>query len=107
MLDGDIIVPADGEAITMRRRIARDGLVVVTLARSGAVGVHGVGLPLDEDYEAFVAEAQADALRAIRDLKGPAGREQGAITEAARLAVRRAATRWSGKRPQIRVLTVG
>ena len=107
VLDGDIIVPADGEAITMRRRIARDGLVVVTLARSGAVGVHGVGLPLDEDYEAFVAEAQADALRAIRDLKGPAGREQGAITEAARLAVRRAATRWSGKRPQIRVLAVG
>ncbi|MCX7675878.1 MAG: ribonuclease J, partial [Alteraurantiacibacter sp.] len=29
VLDGDIIVPADGEAITMRRRMARDGLVLV------------------------------------------------------------------------------
>ena len=26
VLDGDIIIPSDGEAITMRRRLARDGL---------------------------------------------------------------------------------
>lgn len=107
VLDGDLIVPADGDAITMRRRLGRDGLVVVTLGPAGRIGVHGVGLPLDEDYDAFVSEAQADAHKAIADLKGGARKDAASINEAARLAVRRAATRWSGKRPQIRVLSVG
>ena len=31
VLDGDIIVPADGEAIAMRRRIMREGVVIVTV----------------------------------------------------------------------------
>src|SRR3546814_10366173 len=33
LLDGDIIAPADGDAITMRRRIARDGAMIVVLGR--------------------------------------------------------------------------
>jgi ribonuclease J len=102
VLDGDIIVPADGEAIVMRRRLARDGLVVVVLDGKGAAQVHGIGLPLDEDYDAFVAEAQADVAEALRKLKGK--RDSAAVTEAARLAARRAAQRWSGKKPQTKVI---
>jgi ribonuclease J len=70
VLDGDIIVPADGEAIAMRRRLAREGIVIVVLNDGGTAHVHGYGLPLDEDYDAFVAEAEADVVKAVGRLKG-------------------------------------
>ncbi|MFC3096415.1 ribonuclease J [Alteraurantiacibacter palmitatis] len=104
VLDGDIIVPADGEAITMRRRMARDGVVLVVLEKGGAVQVEGIGLPLDEDYPAFVEEAVEDVKRALTALRGAAARDRAAVSEAARLAARRAAQRWSGKKPQVRVI---
>ena len=104
VLDGDIIVPADGESITTRRRLARDGLVIVVLDGRGGVQVQGVGLPLDEDYADFVAEAERDVAKAVQKLKGGARGERGAVTEAARLAARRAAQRWSGKKPQTQVI---
>ncbi len=102
VLDGDIIVPADGEAIVMRRRLARDGLLVVALDGKGGAQVHGIGLPLDEDYDEFVAEAEADVAEALRKLKGKPDGD--AMAEAARLAARRAAQRWSGKKPQTKVI---
>ena len=104
VLDGDIIVPANGEAITMRRRLARDGLVIVALDDRGGAQVHGIGLPLDEDYPAFVAEAEGDVLEALRRLKGRDRNDREAISEAAHLAARRAAQRWSGKKPQTKVI---
>ncbi|MCB2089180.1 MAG: ribonuclease J [Sphingomonadaceae bacterium] len=104
VLDGDIIVPSDGDAVTMRRRIARDGIVIVALDHKLQPMVEGVGLPLDEDYPAFVAEATQDIVTAIQRLKGPARKDPADIHEAARLAARRAAQRWCGKRPQVRVL---
>ncbi|MEZ5682362.1 MAG: ribonuclease J [Erythrobacter sp.] len=104
VLDGDIIVPADGEAIAMRRRIMREGVVIVALDGNLNPRIDSLGLPLDEDYPEFVAEAQADIIEAIRKLKGKGGKEPAAIHEAARLAARRAAQRWSGKRPQVRVI---
>jgi len=104
VLDGDIIVPADGEAITMRRRLARDGLLVVVLDGRGGAQVHGIGLPLDEDYPAFIAEAERDVAEALRKLKGRGRPDADAESEAARLAARRAAQRWSGKKPQTRVI---
>ena len=107
VLDGDIIVPADGDAITMRRRLSRDGLVILVLGRDGTAHVEGMGLPLDEDYEAFIAEAKQDIADALTKLKGEARRNDAEIVEAARLAARRAATRWSGKRPQVRVILPG
>ncbi|MGX7952614.1 ribonuclease J [Tsuneonella sp. HG249] len=107
ILDGDIIAPADGDAMVMRRRIAREGLVVVAIGPKGGVHVEGVGLPLDEDYAAFVSETEADVAQALNNLKGPAARSREDKVEAARLAARRAATRWSGKRPQVRVIVPG
>jgi len=104
VLDGDIIVPADGEAITMRRRIAGEGIIVVVLTKGQLPLIEAVGLPLDEDMSEFIAEAQSDIMVAIAQLKGPKARDPDAVHEAARLATRRAAQRWSGKRPQVRVL---
>lgn len=104
VLDGDIIAPANGEAITMRRRIAQDGFMVVVLVKGQQPMIEAVGLPLDEDMPEFIAETQSDILVAIAQLKGQAARDPAAVHEAARLAARRAAQRWSGKRPQVRVL---
>lgn len=104
VLDGDIIVPADGDAIVMRRRIMHEGVVFVALDRNLDPQIDSLGLPLDEDYADFLAEAKEDAVRAIARLKGADRRSRSAIHEAARLATRRAAQRWSGKRPQVRVL---
>lgn len=107
VLDGDIIAPADGDAITMRRRIAGEGVLVVVLARGARPMIEAVGLPLDEDLPAFLEEAAEDVLKAIGRLKGRDAKDVDAIREAARLAARRAAQRWSGKRPQVRVIMPG
>jgi ribonuclease J len=107
VLDGDIIAPADGEAIAMRRRIAGDGVLVVVLARGAKPMIEAVGLPLEEDLPAFLEEAAGDVLTAINRLKGKDARDIAAIREAARLAARRAAQRWSGKKPQVRVVMPG
>lgn len=104
LLDGDIIAPADGQGIVMRRRLAFNGLVVVALDGRGQIEVAGMGLPLEEDYAEFCAEAVADVKKAVGTLKGGARKDRDAVIEAARLAARRAATRWSGKKPQVQVM---
>jgi len=107
VLDGDIIAPANGEAMTMRRRIAQDGVLVVVLARGAAPVVEAIGLPLEEDLPAFLTEAAGDVLAAISRLKGKDARDPAVVREVARLAARRAAQRWSGKKPQVRVVMPG
>ena len=104
VLDGDIIVPADGDAITMRRRMARDGLLVVLVDPDGRIEIEGIGLPLDEDYDGFVDEALADVAKALGNLKGTPSKDRETIIETARVAARRAAQRWCGKKPQTRVI---
>ena len=110
VLDGDIISPADGEAMAARRRLGAHALVVVALAVSAngkvvsAVEVAALGLPLDEDMDTFVAETQADVERGVHALKGAKGRDREAVREAVRLAARRAAQRWSGKKPVVQVM---
>ncbi len=104
VLDGDIIVPADGEAVTMRRRIARDGMLIVALSPSGTAKIEGYGIPLDEDYDEFIEEAESDVADAIGKLRGGQRKDREIVMEAARLAARRAASRWCGKKPQTRVI---
>lgn len=107
VLDGDIIVPADGEAIGMRRRMAREGVIVVAVDANLKPHLELLGMPLDEDEADFVAEASADIVKALRGLKGAARKDRQSLSEAVRLATRRAATRWSGKRPQVKVILMG
>jgi len=104
VLDGDLIIPADGEAIAMRRRIMREGVLIVALDGDLNPRIDSLGLPLDEDYDDFVAEATRDITAAIGKLRGGDRRDEASVHEAARLAARRAAQRWSGKRPQVRVI---
>ncbi|MFC0589234.1 ribonuclease J [Novosphingobium aquiterrae] len=104
VLDGDIITPANGEAQVMRRRLAQSGLVVVILDGKGRAHVEAIGLPLDEDMDDFLGEAREDVAAALSRLKGGQRHDREAVSEAARLAARRAAQRWSGKKPQVRVI---
>ena len=71
--------------------------------------IDSLGLPLDEDYDDFVRETVEDIRAAIGKLKGADRKSSSSVHEAARLAARRAAQRWSGKRPQVRVIlpTIG
>ena len=104
VLDGDIIAPANGEAVTMRRRIAHEGLMTVVLQRGAPPFIDVIGLPLDEDMPEFIEETQEDVLKAIGKLRGKDANDPDAVHEAARLAARRAARRWAGKSPQVRVI---
>jgi len=46
-------------------------------------------------------------MAAVAKLKGAVRRDPEAVIEAARLSARRAAQRWSGKKPQVQVLLTG
>jgi ribonuclease J len=107
VLDGEIISPADGDAVNTRRRVSFEGLVIVVLARGEAPLIEAIGLPLDEDLPEFIEETREDILKAIGRLKGRDTTDPSAVHEAARLAARRSARRWSGKNPQVRVLMPG
>ncbi|MDX3908995.1 MAG: ribonuclease J [Sphingobium sp.] len=108
VLDGDVILPADGTTMNERRKIALHGQISVAVAvdRSGRLigepAVRLQGVPVEEDKDAFISEAADEAAKAVT--KG--GKEEDAVRERVRLAVRRAATRWTGKKPVVDVLIV-
>ena len=107
VLDGDVILPADGATISERRRLALYGAMSVAIAvdKNGrAVGtpdVRAQGLPVEDERDDFLAEAQSAAGDAASGERNPDKRR-----EAVRLAVRRVATQWTGKKPVVDVLVV-
>jgi len=109
VLDGDVILPADGATINERRKVAMHGQISVAVARNDKGNLAGQpalrlqGIPLEEDRDAFLAEAQAETAEAVG--AGGAG-EVEALRERIRLAVRRTATRWTGKKPVVDVLII-
>ena len=104
VLDGDVILPADGVTINARRRISRDGMITVALAVardghvSGTPSVRAFGVPVEVDQADFIADAADAATRAWSP-----GADQAKSLEAVRLAVRRCATLWTGKKPGVDV----
>jgi len=110
VLDGDIIAPADGEAMGARRKLGINGLISVALAvtpdgkQASAVDFGCIGVPLEEDMDPFLEEAREDVSKAIKAMKGDRRRDRVAVAECVRLAVRRTAQRWCGKKPVVQVL---
>ena len=108
VLDGDVILPADGNTMNERRKLAFAGLVSVAVplnfedAVAGDVEIDIQGIPVEEDREAFLEAACAAAAGAIR--KSGGGEDK--LREEVRLAVRRTATEWTGKKPVVTVLFV-
>ncbi|WEK43030.1 MAG: ribonuclease J [Candidatus Sphingomonas colombiensis] len=108
VLDGDVILPADGVTINERRKLGINGQMSVAVAvtregrLAGAPQVRLQGVPVEEERDPFVAEAEEAAAEAVRSSSGNAAR----LREDVRLAVRRVATRWTGKKPIVDVLIV-
>jgi ribonuclease J len=104
VLDGDVILPADGSTINERRRISYGGLITVTLPvgaggeLAGSPLVRPFGVPVEEDRDDFIADASDAARKAFS-----AGGDEERMREAVRLAVRRCATLWTGKKPVVEV----
>src|SRR5438270_9110410 len=100
VLDGDVILPADGSTLNERRRIGYGGLITVAVPvgdkgdLAGKPLVRPFGVPVEEDRADFIADATDAATRAF----SPGGDED-KIREAVRLAVRRCATLWTRKKP--------
>ncbi len=108
VLDGDVILPADGGTINERRKLALNGQISVAVARRGrkpfgTPQIRLQGVPVEEDREPFLADAVDAAAKALAN---GADDDVDALREAVRLAVRRTATRWTGKKPVVDVLVV-
>lgn len=108
VLDGDVILPADGATMNERRKLGLHGQISVAVAldRKGKLIGDPVlrtqGVPVEEDKAAFLEEAAQEAAAVV-----PKGsQEQEALRERVRLAVRRTATRWTGKKPVVDVLLI-
>jgi ribonuclease J len=108
VLDGDVILPSDGSTINERRRIALHGQISVAVAVGHGGRLLGVpqvklqGVPVEDEREAFIA----DAVEAATDAAKGNRRGMDRMREDVRLAVRRVATRWTGKKPIVDVLVI-
>ncbi|WP_344708067.1 ribonuclease J [Sphingomonas swuensis] len=105
VLDGDVILPADGSTINERRRLAFQGVIAISvvLNKNGALAadpqVRIVGVPVEEDRDDFIRDAAQTAAKAVEPI-----RDEEKLRENIRLAVRRCATLWTGKKPNVEVL---
>ncbi|HEY0044227.1 MAG TPA: ribonuclease J [Allosphingosinicella sp.] len=108
ILDGDVILGADGTTMNERRKISVNGIISVAVALDergrlrGRVEIGLAGIPVEEDRDEFIEEAAEAAADAVA--KGAGTPEK--LKEAIRLAVRRCATEWTGKKPVVDVLIV-
>jgi ribonuclease J len=108
VLDGDVLIAADGETINARRKLALYGVINVALALNEnnklyaepQVRMHGV--PVEAEIDDFLDEAVDAASDAVKAWKGDIDK----LREAVRLAVRRVATQWTGKKPIVDVAII-
>jgi ribonuclease J len=106
VLDGDVILSADGGTMNERRKVSANGLISVAIAvdrggnPKGRPQIALQGVPVEEDKADFLEEAVEAVLDAVAG--GP--RDENKLREAIRLSVRRCATAWTGKKPIVDVL---
>ena len=105
VLDGDVILPANGSTVNERRRMGYGGLITVAVPvgdqgrLAGRPLIRPFGVPVEEDRDDFIADATDAATRAYSP-----GADEEKTREAVRLAVRRCATLWTGKKPLVEVM---
>jgi len=109
VLDGDVILPADGTTINERRKLGLYGQMSVAVALkangklAGQPEVRIQGVPAEEDRDALIADASDAAAKAVSEARG-GDREK--LREAIRLATRRVAVRYTGKKPVMDVMLI-
>lgn len=110
VLDGDVILSADGLTMNERRKLMQHGHISVGLALGksgdmvGSVDIRLKGVPIEEDRESFLEDARETLIAVMRKANRRGDIE--AQREAARIAVRRVATAWTGKKPIVDVAIV-
>lgn len=107
VLDGTRIVPLKGEVMAARRRMLFNGIVVASLAVDQAGNLRGrprVSAPglLDPD-DADTERVTDDFAMALQELPSNLRRDDAALQDAARSALRRTLGRKLGKRPMVDV----
>lgn len=109
VLDGDVILPADGGTINERRKLALNGhlSVGVAVTKSGALAgipeIRLMGVPVEEDKVDFLDAAVEAARNAVSRARS---RDIETVRETVRIAVRRIATEWTGKKPMVDVTVI-
>ena len=108
ILDGDVIIPADGDTMNQRRRLSWYGMITVAVAVDGDNNLLGDpefrmhGVPIEDEREDFLDEARTAVVKAVKDRKGDTEK----LRESIRLGVRRVASSWTGKKPIVDVMIV-
>jgi ribonuclease J len=106
-LDGNRLVPLNGEVLSARRRMLFNGMVLASLAVDEAGRLRGeprVSAPgLFEPGDPETGRISAEFATAIADLPAPLRRDDAALEGAARAALRRALGRRLQKRPLVDV----
>lgn len=108
VVDGDVILSANGKTLNERRKIAYNGTISVALALDTKGKILGnpvlklQGMPLEEDEDEFLEEICSAILAKFKKPVGDMRR----FSEDVRLMVRRAAIDWTGKKPVVAVLVV-
>lgn len=109
VLDGDVILPADGTTINERRKLGLYGQMSVAVALDakgrllGEPEVRIQGVPAEEDRDALIADACEAAAKAVVEARG---NDREKLRESIRLAARRVAVRYTGKKPVMDVLLI-
>lgn len=109
VLDGDVILPADGTTINERRKLGLYGQMSVAVALkangklAGQPEVRIQGVPAEEDRDALIADASDAAAKAVSESRGG---DRDKLREAIRLATRRVAVRYTGKKPVMDVMLI-
>ncbi len=102
VLDGDVILPADGATMLARRRMMHNGLIAVFVVLDGKgrllapPQVQSHGVPVEDDRDEFLDDCVSAASEAAAKTRG---KTEDALAEAIRVAVRRTAREWTGKKP--------
>ncbi len=109
VLDGDVILPAEGATIASRRKLAYNGLLVVTLVigtgdRLAADPlVLAKGVPVEDEEDAFLQAASAASAACFASV---GGNDERRLADEVKVAVRRVARQWTGKKPPTEVQIV-
>ncbi len=106
-IDGDRLLPLDGDVLAARKKMLMNGVVVASFAVDGSGRVLGqpqISAPgLFDGFGEEPAQIAADLARAVTEMPSATRREDGLLREAARSAVRKAVGRRLRKRPSVEV----
>ncbi len=112
VLDGDVILPADGATIGARRKLAHSGLLLVSLVLNARgelaanPAVLAKGVPVEEEEADFLVECAEEVEKAVSKVGTQDARR---LADEVKVAVRRVARQWTGKKPiaEVQIIRLG